>query len=347
MTETSSHSHLLLNWYAINGRDLPWRECPPDHFCPDPYHVWLSEVMLQQTTVIVVKPYFTYFLQKWPTIADLAHAPLEDVLDAWAGLGYYARARNMHKCAQILVQERNGRFPETEEELIKLPSIGPYTAAAIAAIAFRQPATVVDGNVERIISRHFAITTPLPKAKKEIYDLAKKLTPKQGTDTYTQAIMDLGATVCKPRNPSCHICPWEVTCKGRETEPTAFPIKLPKKKKPTHYGYAIWHETLDQHILMVRRPPKGLLSGMICFPSTLWTPEPPPPPEGKILPGIIKHTFTHFHLSLKVIYRKEAVKVKQSEFLCKIADLSSLRLPSLMNKVYLHTNNIYSQITSE
>ena len=300
----------LLDWYDRHRRAMPWR-APPGTVA-DPYHVWLSEIMLQQTTVVTVGPYFLDFVTRWPTVGDLATASLDDVLHAWQGLGYYARARNLHKCAVVVARELDGRFPATEAELRELPGIGPYTAAAIAAIAFGRPATVVDGNVERVIARLRGVETPLPAAKPELTRLAGELTPGERPGDYAQAVMDLGATVCTPRNPACGRCPWEGACVAAASGDTErLPRKLPKKERPTRRGVAFWAVRGDGSVLLRRRPETGLLGGMMEVPSTdwreaRWTAESaiahaPVAAEWRSLAGMVRHTFTHFHLELTVM----------------------------------------------
>ena len=231
----------LLGWYDSHARVMPWRVGPAARAAgerPDPYGIWMSEVMLQQTTVAAVRDYLRKFMAKWPTVSDLAAAEDADVMAAWAGLGYYARARNLLKCARVVATDYDGVFPDTVTDLLKLPGVGPYTAAAVASIAFDAPATVVDGNVERVIARLRLIETPLPKAKQEITELAEALTPQERPGDYAQAIMDLGATICTPRNPACGICPWSSACRARaEGVQVELPRKLPKKTKPTRHGY--------------------------------------------------------------------------------------------------------------
>ncbi|WP_306341251.1 A/G-specific adenine glycosylase, partial [Shimia marina] len=221
----------LLEWYDHNARKMPWRISPADRKAgvrPDPYRVWMSEIMLQQTTVAAVKDYFLRFTERWPSVTDLAAAQDADVMAEWAGLGYYARARNLLKCARVVTDDLNGVFPGTVEELLKLPGVGPYTAAAVASIAFDEPATVVDGNVERVMARLFDVHTPLPTAKPELTDLAESLTPQERPGDYAQAVMDLGATICSPRNPACGLCPWRTPCQARLAGTAA---DLPKKIK--------------------------------------------------------------------------------------------------------------------
>lgn len=226
----------LLSWYDRHHRDLPWRISPPmaaRGVLPDPYHIWMSEVMLQQTTVAAVKAYFVKFTSRWPTVNDLAAAPTDDVMAAWAGLGYYARARNLKKCAEAVASEHGGRFPDTEEGLRALPGIGDYTAAAVAAIAFDRQAAVMDGNIERVISRLYAIATPLPAAKPLIKQKVALLTPAVRPGDFAQAMMDLGATICTPKRPACSLCPFNDACEAlRLHEPEHFPVKAARKVKP-------------------------------------------------------------------------------------------------------------------
>ena len=297
----------LLEWYDRHHRVMPWRVTPAeraDGARPDPYRVWLSEVMLQQTTVAAVRAYFRRFTDLWPTVADLAAAEDAAVMAEWAGLGYYARARNLLKCARAVVAEHGGQFPGTEAALRALPGIGPYTAAAVAAIAFDQPATVVDGNVERVISRLRRIETPLPAAKPLISAEAARLTPAQRPGDYAQAIMDLGATICTPRNPACALCPWAAACAGHAAGDAAtFPRKAAKAAKPTRQGL-IWIATRpDGAVLVETRPARGLLGGMPGFPTSGWDGSdlPPPVPADWQEAGLARHTFTHFHLELRVL----------------------------------------------
>jgi len=312
--ERESAAGDLLAWYDQGARRLPWRAPPGER--ADPYHVWLSEVMLQQTTVATVIPYFHRFLERWPRIEDLAAADLDAVMAAWAGLGYYARARNLHKCARA-VTESGGRFPETEAELKALPGIGEYMAAAIAAIAFDKPATVVDGNVERVIARLFAIDTPLPKAKAEIRRAAESLTPGDRSGDYAQALMDLGATICRPKAPNCLLCPWQSRCAAHARGlAETLPKKEKKKPKPTRHAVAFWLESPDpetgeRRVLLRRRAEDGLLGGMLELPSTPWQEGGPWSDEDAMVhvpihteweeaPGEARHTFTHFHLRARI-----------------------------------------------
>ncbi len=336
----------LLDWYDRHARTMPWRIGPAARAggtVPDPYFVWLSEIMLQQTTVATVGDYFPRFTAAWPTVADLAAADLDQVLQAWAGLGYYARARNLHKCARIVSGELGGRFPDTEEALMALPGIGPYTAAVIAAIAFDRPATVVDGNVERVIARLRRIETPLPGAKPEIGAAAAALTPDLRPGDYAQAIMDLGATICTPRNPACALCPWQKGCAAQAASVQAdLPRKAPKKSKPVRRGVVFWLNRSDGAVLLRRRPEKGLLGGMMEFPSTPWETMLPADPERHApvaanwvpLPGLVRHTFTHFHLELEVLTGGVAEAVEG--VWAHGPNFDDLALPTLMKKVAAH-----------
>jgi len=334
----------LLGWYDAARRDLPWRTPPGER--ADPYHVWLSEMMLQQTTVKAVAPYYQAFLARWPTVADMARARVEDVLAAWAGLGYYARARNMHKTARIIADDFGGQFPHTEAELRKLPGIGPYTAAAIAAIAFDQPATVVDGNVERVISRLFAVRETLPGAKPRLRACAETLTPTQRPGDFAQAMMDLGATICSPRTPACARCPLRADCRARaEGVAETLPLRAPKAERPRRHGAAFVAWRSDGYVLLRRRPETGLLGGMMEPPTTQWHPEKredaalvaeaPIAAHWRPVLAPVTHTFTHFHLALRV-YTAEVPAVTPAPEGCRWAastDLPGEALPSVMRKV--------------
>jgi A/G-specific adenine glycosylase len=334
----------LLRWYDRHRRVMPWRALAGHR--PDPYAVWLSEIMLQQTTVAAVRPYFDSFLRRWPTVHDLAAADSADVMAAWAGLGYYARARNLHKCAQVIASQHAGRFPTTEPELLTLPGIGPYTAAAIAAIAFDRRAVVVDGNVERVMARIFAVTAPLPKSKARLRELADTLTPSHRSGDYAQAVMDLGATVCTPKSPACILCPWMSNCTAHAQGIAAsLPRKLAKKSTPTRHGVAFCLVSPGQKTLLLRRPPKGLLGGMLAFPSTewrsaIWTEAEavraaPLKARWKVLPDIVEHTFTHFHLKLQVWVAPQAKSTLRSLHDAQWVALSALPaigLPNVMQK---------------
>ena len=338
---SASAAGLVLDWYDRSRRKLPWRAEPGE--AADPYRVWLSEIMLQQTTVATVGPYFAKFLERWPTVKDLAEADLDSVLHAWAGLGYYARARNLHKCARVVASEHGGRFPDTEDELLKLPGIGRYTAAAVASIAFGRRAVVVDGNVERVMARLFRVLEPLPDSKPVLTDYADMCTPSERAGDYAQAVMDIGATVCTPRRPKCVLCPFVQICSGRDMA-DELPRKRPKAAKPTRKGIAFWIERTDGAVLFRRRPEKGLLGGMMEPPSTDWVEgevvDPTPPMsllEERVLPGIVRHTFTHFHLELTVVKGRpsEAQEVAHTRWVLPDA-FGDLALPTVMKKIVRH-----------
>jgi A/G-specific adenine glycosylase len=292
----------LLEWYDRNARRLPWR-VPPGGGAADPYRVWLSEVMLQQTTTAHAAPFFTAFIARWPTVEALAAAPEEDVMAAWAGLGYYSRARNLVACSRAVA--KRGGFPETEEELRQLPGLGAYTAAAVAAIAFGKRAVVIDANVERVVARLFAIAEPLPRGKGAIRAAAERITPAERAGDFAQAMMDLGATICTPRDPRCLLCPVAAECEGRATgEPARFPVKAPKRTRPSRIGTAFWIEH-DGAVWLVRRPAKGMLGGMRALPDDGWTARADgtgdaPLPGSWRAGGVVRHGFTHFDLELGV-----------------------------------------------
>jgi A/G-specific adenine glycosylase len=326
----------LLAWYDANARVLPWRERPG--ISADPYRVWLSEIMLQQTTVAAVKDYFIKFIRLWPTVHDLAAAETENVMKAWAGLGYYARARNLHACAKV-VAASGGIFPQTIEDLQKLPGVGPYTAGAIAAIAFDVPVAAVDGNVDRVVSRYYAIEEPLPASKPRIRALAQALVPQKRAGDFAQAMMDLGATICTPKSPSCIICPWTDDCAGRiKGIAASLPLKAAKTKVPTRYGHVYWIENTKGDVLVRTRATKGLLGGMTEFPSSEWVDgkrikfAAPIETEWKKAIGVVEHTFTHFHLELIVWKAVVATPVLNGRFVNKKV-LATEALPTLMRKV--------------
>ncbi len=334
----------LLAWYDKERRDLPWRSPPGE--TPNPYHVWLSEVMLQQTTVATVKSYFEKFLGLWPTVTNLAEAPQELVLKEWAGLGYYARARNLHKCAMEIASNHSGQFPKTEDELRKLPGIGDYTAAAIAAIAFNEPAAVVDGNIERVVSRLFRIEEQLPAAKKPIRMKTAGITPTKRPGDFAQAMMDLGSGVCTPRNPKCLLCPIQSHCAAQTVgDMERFPIKAPKKTKPTRRAVSFWLEH-DGHVLLERRPDKGLLGGMPGFFSTPWierdsaptldeaATHAPADAKWQADDRIAKHTFTHFHLETNLATGKADTRINvENGFWHPINELADVGLPTVFSKI--------------
>lgn len=298
----------LLDWYDRHARAMPWRVGPAERsagVAPDPYAIWMSEVMLQQTTVAAVRDYFTRFMSLWPTVHDLAEAEDARVMGEWAGLGYYARARNLLKCARVVSRELDGVFPDTLDGLKALPGIGPYTAAAIAAIAFDRSETVVDGNVERVMARLFCIEDPMPGSKPQLREAAATLTPDTRPGDYAQAVMDLGATICTPKSPACGICPWRDDCAGREKGVQAgLPAREAKKPKPIRQGIAYIARREDGAWLVETRPEKGLLGGMIGWPGGAWGDEaedlPPIKADWADLPGDVRHTFTHFHLILRI-----------------------------------------------
>ena len=340
----------LLDWYDRHARVLPWRAAAGT--TADPYRVWLSEIMLQQTTVTTVAPYFARFLARWPDVQALAAAPLEEVLKSWAGLGYYARARNLHACARAVVERYGGRFPSTEAELVELPGIGAYTAAAIAAIAFGARAAAVDGNVERVVSRLFAIEQALPAAKPQIRQLAAGLVPARRSGDFAQAMMDLGATICTPKRPACAICPWMQACQARRRgDPARFPRRSPKPARRLRRGAAFVALRADGCMLLRSRAPKGLLGGMTEVPTTPWTHDfdadealhqapqlERAQPRWRRLPGVVSHVFTHFPLEL-VVYRADiplgAIAPAGARWI-PLIDLDGEALPSLMRKVMAH-----------
>jgi A/G-specific adenine glycosylase len=344
----------LLRWYDGNRRSMPWRA--PAGLRSDPYVVWLSEIMLQQTTVATVGPYFTRFLARWPTITALAGAPLEEVLREWAGLGYYARARNLHRCAVAVAGQWGGQFPAEEADLLDLPGIGSYTAAAIAAIAFDRPAAAVDGNVERVLSRLLALETPLPAAKPAIRAAARRLVPDQRAGDHTQALFDLGATVCVPARPRCPLCPWQDDCRARTLGiAETLPRKAARQAQPSRHGVAFLIRDAQGQVLLRRRPPKGLLGGMLEIPSTDWADTPPDLSDPEVLarsaalplsvsgwtalPGIVRHTFTHFHLHIRVQTGQvtDAVQGSDGSVIWLAPDrLSTAGLPTVMSKILSH-----------
>ena len=331
----------LLAWYDRAGRDLPWRVKKGR---ADPYRVWLSEVMLQQTTVATASSYFNRFITRWPTLGALAAATLDEVLAAWAGLGYYARARNLHKCARLLAGKRGGEFPTTEADLRALPGIGRYTAAAIAAIAFGRPAVVVDGNVERVMARLFCLTDPLPGAKPALYAHAAALTPRRRPGDYAQAVMDLGAILCTPRAPQCSACPWAGSCLARARGMAAeLPRKSPKTARPRRQAVAFWLERdgpAGREVLLRRRPENGLLGGMLEVPSSPWIGEPcanpaahaPVAADWRTLDRPVRHTFSHFHLELTVMTARYGDGPAQGTWYALDA-LDRLALPTVMKKL--------------
>jgi A/G-specific adenine glycosylase len=338
----------LLAWYDRHRRVLPWRAKPGE--TADPYRVWLSEIMLQQTTVKAVAPYFARFLARWPDVQSLAAAPLDDVLRLWAGLGYYARARNLHACARAVVER--GGFPRTESELLELPGIGRYTAAAVAAIAYDVKAVPVDGNVERVVTRLFAVEDELPGAKPDIHRHAQTLAPERRAGDFAQALMDLGATICTPAKPACALCPWMDTCAARRRgDPQSFPRKAPKREGRLRRGAAFVLVRADGCVLVRSRPPKGLLGGMTEVPTGAWGYEfdhadalkdqprlESAKPRWRRLPGVVRHVFTHFPLELTVYAAEVPARTAapRDARWTPIADLPGEALPNVMRKVLAH-----------
>ena len=328
----------LLDWYDRNARSMPWRVPPADRLAgvrPDPYRVWLSEVMLQQTTVAAVRDYFHRFTALWPTVADLAAAPDAAVMGEWAGLGYYARARNLLKCARAVVDDHAGQFPDSRDALLTLPGIGPYTASAIAAIAFDRPATVVDGNVERVMSRMFRVETPLPLAKPALVACAERLTPPDRPGDHAQAVMDLGATICTPRNPTCGLCPWSGSCAARAAGVQSdLPRKLAKPDKPLRRG-TLWLAHRDGALLLERRPDRGLLGGMLGIPGDGWDGSDGTAPASADWQdlGEVRHTFTHFHLILRVLLGRPDGTPTRGDWIDR-RDFRPADLPTVMRKAW-------------
>jgi A/G-specific adenine glycosylase len=316
-------SEALLRWFAVDKRRLPWRKVGSGR--PDPYRVWLSEIMLQQTTVPHATPYFGAFIARWPNVEALAAAAESEVMAAWAGLGYYARARNLIACARKVAEKLGGRFPDTEEELRKLPGIGRYTAAAIAAIAFGRRAVVVDSNVERVVARLFAVDEPLPAARAAIYRLTDRLTPARRAGDFAEAMMDLGSAICTPRSPDCGRCPLSAMCLARAAgEPERFPVKAGKPPRPRRQGTAYWLEH-DGDVLLVRRPARGLLGGMLALPET------PPAAADWREAGAVDHVFTHFALNMRLLCA--AADARQDGLWWPVERLGEAGLPTLFAKL--------------
>lgn len=340
----------LLAWYDAHRRDLPWRNAS---HTADPYRVWLAEIMLQQTRVATIAPRYEAFLARFPTLADLSAAPLEEVLAAWSGLGYYARARKLHECARLLVEQHGGRFPRQAAALRALPGIGPYTAAAIAAIAFGQAECVVDGNVLRVMARLHGVETPLPQARGVLESHAAALTPRARPGDYAQALMDLGATVCAPRKPNCPACPWRAACQAHARGVVRhLPRRAAKPERPLRRGAIFWIWRNDGAVLMRRRPANGLLGGMMEFPGSDWRPDKPreeavwlaeAPCFGSSLSwerldGLVSHGFTHFRLELTVYAARVPRGRRPPAGMRWVGEeaLADEALPSLMRKVARH-----------
>ena len=339
----SPNPTLLLAWYDRHRRELPWRASSGD--ATDAYRVWLSEIMLQQTTVTTVAPYFERFVTRWPDVGSLAAASLDEVLQEWQGLGYYARARNLHACARAIIDRHGGIFPATLSALRALPGIGDYTAAAIAAIAFNQRVAAVDGNVERVVARVYAVGEPMPAAKPRLRALATALLPNRRAGDFAQAMMDLGATICTPRRPRCVLCPWRGACAAAARGIASdFPVLADKPERPLRYGIAFWITRRDGAVLLRRRPEKGLLGGMIEIPSTPWRAAPwtlaeavntaPVEALWAPLPGMVRHGFTHFRLELSVVAGPGQDGI--GGLWSPIDNLAQHALPTLMKKVARH-----------
>ncbi len=337
------YADALLTWYDRHRRRLPWRALPGE--IPDPYRVWLSEIMLQQTTVKTVGPYFQAFVARWPTVDAMAADDIEEILKAWAGLGYYSRARNLHACARFVSGKLGGRFPDSVEGLRQLPGVGAYTAAAVAAIAFNRHAAVVDGNVERVVTRLEAIETPLPQAKPRISAIVERLTPSGRPGDFAQAMMDLGATICTPKRPACALCPYTAFCRSRaEGLQESFPRKAPKARRPLRKGAAFWLTRPDGWVLVRKRPDKGLLGGMTEIPSSVWSEDfdmagasahAPLKVKWRKLSGTVSHGFTHFELAVTV-YAADALLTTKAPPHCRwvrLADLDGEALPTVMRKI--------------
>ena len=344
----------LLTWYDRHRRELPWRARPGE--TSHAYRVWLSEIMLQQTTTAAVRPYFAAFLERFPTLEVLAMAPVEAVMQAWAGLGYYSRARNLHACAKIVFEAHGGRFPEEEAELRRLPGIGPYTAAAIAAIAFDRPAAAVDGNVERVVSRLFLVEEPLPGARRDIKALTEALVPVDRPGDFAQALMDLGATICTPSRPACALCPWMQPCGARAAgSQESFPRKQMKVEGALRRGAAFVAIRRDEAVLLRTRPPRGLLGGMAEPPTSAWAADydltraaldAPLEADWRRLPGLVRHTFTHFPLELTVYVADMSAATPAPEGMrwSPRAALADEALPNAMRKVLAHALKGQAQI---
>jgi len=352
MTSDPGHTRIhdiraaLLRWYDAHRRDLPWRALPGKR--PDPYHVWLSEIMLQQTTVATVGPYFGDFKARWPDVSALAAADLDEVLVAWQGLGYYARARNLHKCARAVAADHGGVFPDTCDDLLKLPGIGPYTAAAIAAIAFDAAAMPVDGNIERVTARLFNIETPLPGAKTEIAARAETFASDHRPGDFAQAMMDLGATVCTPTSPKCLSCPLADFCDARaKGEPARLPVRAPKTKRPERRCVMFWLENEAGEVLLRKRPESGLLGGMTELPSTPWiafrregdwpdasevAAHQPLDLDWRPVEGEAVHVFTHFRLTIRMLRARTTSRANTDGFWVRPGEFAAHALPTVIKK---------------
>ena len=341
----NNFSKSILKWYSLNKRDLPWRY--KDNSKKDPYKIWISEIMLQQTTVTAVIPYYIKFIAKWPNIEKLSNANIDEVLDFWSGLGYYRRAKNLHLTSKIINKEYNNIFPKEEDQIKNLPGIGEYTSAAIRAIAFNKDDTVVDSNIERIVARVFQIKEPIIRAKKKIKERAKKLTQNKKNGDYAQALMDIRSMICLPKNPQCNSCPILEFCEAKKnSNENIIPIKIKKKAKPVREGYVYWIISSDNKVLLKRRLDKGILPGMLEFPSYGWSTDGNEEIDKKVLSikdfkrkrGKVSHQFSHFNLLLTVYEKKEFNVNDINGMLVDKKDLSNLGLPTLMKKVFNHIN---------
>ncbi len=337
---------ILLNWYKDNGRVLPWRTSPKDSesgHTPDPYKVWISEIMLQQTTVNAVIPYFKKFVEKWGCIDELSHADENDVLAFWAGLGYYARARNLLKCAKELKDKFDSKLPNDKKLLLSLPGIGEYTASAIRSIAFGESEVVIDANIERVVSRIFKIETPIKQSKRDIKKYASQLFPKFSSGDFAQALMDFANSVCKPKNPSCNQCPISRSCLSLKNGVVEnIPVKAVKKDKLLRKGYVFFTKVKPNKFLLERRPTEGLLGGLLGFPTSKWDVtknDPTLPFNAKWIftKKVVEHHFSHFKLELEIVLgEKEAPKIDKSKYLAvDFKDFDLMSLPTLMRKVYV------------
>ncbi|MGH7028550.1 A/G-specific adenine glycosylase [Brevundimonas sp.] len=336
MPDVSSLRAALLDWYDAHARTLPWRAPPGSDARTEPYRVWLSEVMLQQTTVPHAAPYFERFTTRWPTVGDLAAVEDAELMAAWAGLGYYARARNLLACARTVASDHGGVFPDSEAALLALPGVGAYTAAAVAAIAFDRPANVVDGNVERVMSRLFALEAPLPAARPELKRLAALFVSEDRPGDWPQALMDLGSGVCRPKSPSCELCPLAFGCGGLKTgEPARYPLKTTKAERPHRLGYAFVLRDVEGRVGLVRRPDKGLLGGMVGLPTSDWSATPvfeAPVAADWTSAGAVEHVFTHFSLTLTVHVGQARDCGRDGDFLWTHADAALASLPTVFRK---------------
>jgi A/G-specific adenine glycosylase len=344
-----SPQRALLGWYDVHRRELPWRARPGEK--PDPYRVWLSEIMLQQTTVATVRPYYSRFLARWPTLTALAGASLDEILAAWSGLGYYARARNLHRAAKTVVAEYRGVFPSAAANLRQLPGVGAYTAGAIAAIAFDEREAAMDANAERVIARFFAIREPMPAAKAAVRRAGQSLVPKARPGDFAQALMDLGASVCTPRQPVCGSCPWEPACRGRHLGIAAdLPTREAERKRPLKRGAAFVARDSTGAVLLVRRPTNGLLGAMMQPPLGPWTDRFPCADEAfrqapfsaswTKRPGVVTHGFTHFELEIEAYYaelsRRHALTLGAEHLWVKPGQMDEVALPTVMRKIIVH-----------